>query len=323
MKNLVKYVQNIRARHMLWNAGDTIVMGVSGGPDSMCLFDVMLNIANKANLKLVVAHVNYGLRGKESKSDQKLVEQYAKKNGTICESLVCLENCGQNEKDWRNMRYDFFAKMTKKYTAECIVVAHTKNDQAETLLLHLLRGSGLNGLSGMRVRSENNIVRPLLTVERRDILAYCDNNEIPYNIDNSNMDTALTRNAIRNNLIPYLAKEFNPQIIDTLANTATIIADDYDFLVQQKDVFWQINTDNNNIIFSADIFLQKKPSQQRLSLRTMIQQMQKTLVDIENGLIEEMRIVIASTKSKHQIISTKNLKMMKKGDTVELDYCKD
>jgi tRNA(Ile)-lysidine synthase len=317
MKNLVKQVQNVNSRHLLWTEGDILILGVSGGPDSMCLFDIMCQIAKKRELTIIVAHINYGLRGDNSDDDQKKVEEYSKSQNIICETYIYTGK-DSDENTLRIVRYDFFAQLFKKYNASGILVAHTKNDQAETLLLHLLRGSGLQGLSGMKVKTQNNIIRPLLYVQRTDILKYCADNNIDYNIDKSNDEVFYVRNKVRNNLIPYLEKEFNPQIIDVLAKTTQTVAEDYDFLEKQNKTFWKYNSEDKKIIFSAKYFSKQHTSVQRYSLRTMILQISGNIMNIESGFVEELQKVLLSGKNKHQEITGKNLKMLRKGDIVEL-----
>ncbi len=315
MKNLVKHVQDVNSQKKMWQPTDVIIAGVSGGPDSMCMVDVLRKIAKKIGLTIVIAHVNYGLRGNDSINDEKLVQKYAQKYKIDCKTLVCEKKSSGSENEWRNIRYDFFKKTAKTYKTNKIAVAHTKNDQAETLLGHLIRGSGLQGLSGMRQNSNMGIIRPLLTVARSDVLKYCKENNISYNIDKTNKDIVFMRNRLRNKLIPELVKSYNPKIIDTLANTAIIIADDQNFLESLQEKFW--HEKDGVITFSTNKFLSKHPSQQRLALRTIIEQLRGSLVDIESGFIEELRKVISGTKNKHQFIYTKDLKMMKNNDTVE------
>ena len=318
MKNLIKHVQNNNFLHKMWHDGDVIVLGVSGGPDSMCLLDVLARIAKKELLTIVVAHVNYGLRGEDSINDQVLVEDMAKHYGFVCATKECLDMAKGSEVMWRKVRYDFFGELLDKYGASVVAVAHNKNDQAETLLLRLLRGSGLVGLSGMRWHSKTNIIRPFLNVSRDDILKYCKERSLPYNLDKTNNDNSYTRNNVRNNLLPYLEKEFNPKIIDVLANSAMTIADDYAVLRENVVVFWEYIEEDKKIIFATQEFLKEESSLQRLSLRIMIKVLRGTTKNIEKGFIEELRKIIASTKGKNQEFVGKNLKMVKKGGTVEL-----
>lgn len=322
MKSLVKHVQNVNALHGLWDRGGCIVVGVSGGPDSMCLLDVMAKIAKKENLMVIVAHVNYGLRGADSDKDQKLVEKTAEKYGFACEVKVCAEDIAHNENAWRTLRYEFFDEVRGRHDADVVAVAHNKNDQAETLLLHLLRGSGLAGLSGMQVCSSRGVTRPLLAVSRQDILEYCEKNDINYRTDASNESDVHMRNNIRNNLLPYLQEKYNPQIIDVLAGAALTIADDYAMVREKITVFWQYDDAKNTISFDATCFEQEHVAAQRLSIRMMIERLCGDTVNIEKGFVDELRKAVMSTKSKTQKVQGKDLKMLKKGDKVELVLCR-
>lgn len=322
MKNLVKHVQNMNALHSMWTDYDTIIIGVSGGPDSMCLLHVMMQIARKENLTLIVAHVNYGLRGHDSQRDQQLVEAVAYENELPCETLVTNRMTQNNEAHWRNIRYIFFEKLRNKYGAQHIAVAHNQNDQVETFLLHLLRGSGLTGLIGMRFVSSNDIVRPLLSVSRDMIIDYCTKHNVSYRTDHSNNDPTFARNRIRTKLLPYLQKNYNPQIISTIARTTEMIAEDMQALEKQIIDFWKINRTKNTITFIVQDFRNKNIAMQRRSLLRIIEILCDNTKDIEKGLVDEIRKLILSTKNKNQVFAGKNLKVHRKGDTVIFTCCK-
>ncbi|MCK4635287.1 MAG: tRNA lysidine(34) synthetase TilS [Candidatus Moranbacteria bacterium] len=318
MKNLVKYVQNTNSRHNLWKKGEGIILGVSGGADSMTLFHIFSILAKKENLKLIVAHVNYGFR-EDSYKDEKIVRDFAKKHNIPCEVLsnFKLDKKDCNENKWRQIRFDFFSQIKEKYQADKIVLAHTKNDQSETLLLHLLRGSGLNGLSAIRYK-RNNIIRPLLDISREDILKYIKENNISFAIDSSNMNTKFLRNKIRLELLPYLKKNYNENIINTLSQATKNIADDYNYLTDQQEIFWKINDEKTEISFSAQKFSKKHISEQKFSLRTMIFELLGHLQNIESGTIEEIRLLTLSSKNKSQVMQFKNLKIVRKGDIITM-----
>ncbi len=320
MKNLVKHVQNMNSLHDMWADFDTIIVGVSGGPDSMCLLHVMMQIAHKEHLTLVVAHVNYGLRGDAANADQMLVEQVAREYGLVWETLQIKENARGNEELWRTLRYDFFEALRIKYGAQKIAVAHNQNDQAETFLLHLLRGSGLTGLVGMRFVSCNHVIRPLLSVMRDDIFTYCDVQNISFHIDHTNADKKFTRNRVRADLLPYLQINYNPQIIVTLARTAEMMAEDAKILEEQIPVFWTENKTKKTVSFDIKKFKSYSVGLQRRSLLRMIIILCGHTKNIEKGFIDEMRKMILSTKNKDQVFIGKNLKMNRKGDTVICAY---
>jgi tRNA(Ile)-lysidine synthase len=320
MKNLIKYIQNINHRYSLWQKNEKIIVGVSGGSDSMALVNVLFKISQKENLQLIIAHINYGLRI-DSDLDEKIVKNFADQNKIHCEILkdLNLSSKDLNENSWRKIRYNFFSKLKEKYQADKIAIAHNQNDQVETFLLHLLRGSGLNGLKGMILKNEQ-IIRPFLNVKKPIIVKYCQDNNIQYATDSSNIDKKYLRNKVRLDLIPYLEKNYNQQIISTLTKTATNIADDYDFLTTHLEKFWQFDDIKRKIIFSAQKFYQQHISIQRQSLRMMILKLNNHLENVENGTIEELRILIRSQKNKKQMMNFKNLKIVKNNDIVSIEH---
>lgn len=316
MKNLVKHVQNMNAIHKMWNDFDTLIIGVSGGSDSMCLLHLMIGIARKEGLSLVIAHVNYGLRGKDSDADQALVEEVARVHDLPCEVLV-VDSVVHGEDQWRTIRYDFFEEIRQKYKARRIAVAHNQNDQAETFLLHFLRGSGLTGLVGMRFVSAHHVIRPILSVPRDDVRTYCVAHNVRFHEDKTNENVMYTRNRIRKELIPYLQERYNPQIVATIARTAEMIADDMRCINDTIPVFWTRKR-HDVVEFSFQTFSLLKTAVQRRTLLRIISELCGNTKDIEKGMIDEMRKVILSTKGKTQFFTGKNLKMIKKNDTVEL-----
>lgn len=319
MKNLIKHVENVNALHKLWKEGDTVIVGVSGGPDSMCLFDVLVKVAQKKNLKIIVAHVNYSLRGDDSKKDAELVQKISEKHNLLFELKDCSENCKKNENSWRVERYDFFKKLVQKHNAKSIAVAHNKNDQAETMLLHMLRGAGLAGMAGMQYKNDRGVIRPLLNVERSNILQYCKKNDIVYRIDESNENMDFMRNKVRGQIVPVLEESFGVNVVDVLARMGASVADDYAFIESTIKPFWE-KTSDNSTTFSVKTFQKLHNSQQRTAIRMMIEEVRGSVSDIEKGFIEEVRKIIFSTKGKNQEIFGKDLKITRKGDTVKLAY---
>lgn len=318
MKNLVKYVQNTNYRQNLWKRGEKIVLGVSGGPDSMVLLHVFSILAKKEDLKLIVAHVNYGFR-EDSSKDEQIVKDFAEKNNISFELLsnIKLDKKNHNENKWRQIRFNFFQKIKKEYKADKIALAHTKNDQAETLLIHLLRGSGLNGLSAMRYQRDD-IIRPLLDVSREEILEYIEENNIDFATDSSNKDIKFLRNKIRLELLPYLQQNYNEKIVDILSQATKNVADDYDYLANKQEKFWVFNSEKNQISFSVKKLAEKHISEQKFSLRMMIFDLLNSLEDIKTGTIEEIIKLSSSSKGKTQKMCFKNLKVVRKNDIITM-----
>ena len=308
MKNLIKTIQNTAFHHALWQKGAKLVLGVSGGPDSVCLLDIMSKIAPKADLQLIIAHINYGLRGKDSVADEKFVRQLADKYGIKIKVLVAKDK-KVTEESLRNVRYAFFEKVRKQNNFDAIAVAHNAADQVETFLMRVIRGAGLHGLSAMKYKN-GNIIRPLLEISRRDILEYLKKNNLKYRIDRTNSENLFLRNKVRNNLIPYLRNNFNPNIQKTIFNATLSIAEDADFL----SLFSKELTKEKTM--SVKKLLVLHPALQRRVLLHYVKNVKLDLKDINSGHIEEMLKALRSTKGKNQIVSLKGLKMARKGDKV-------
>lgn len=318
MKDLFKHVQNVNRTEHLWSQGDTLVLGVSGGSDSMTLLDLMLQCAKKDELTLIVTHVNYGLRGDDSDADEALVKAQC----TVHKVRFCVKRFTDtahkgSEAQWRKQRYDYFEEVRHEHTANHILVGHNANDQAETLLLHLLRGTGLNGLRGMQYHRDN-IVRPLLKVDKQQVIAYCKMYDIAFREDLSNRDRTLRRNRIRNELLPTLQKDYNNEIVRILSTTADHIANDYDYIGQMAQKCLPVKMDAMEVVFSARSYKTCHPSLQNMRLHQIISHLQKKEVNFTSRSIAELHKAIMSTKNKHQYVYMKGLKMERKGDTVRL-----
>ncbi len=301
----------------MWHDGATLIIGVSGGPDSMCLLDIMMRIARKEHLTIIVAHVNYHLRNADSNADEQLVAKTAKRYGMHYHTLHVKKNHSTSENALRKTRYAFFEELRIRYHACATIVAHTQNDQAETILLHLLRGTGLRGLRGMTFMSSTHIARPLLEVSRATVHDYLVAQDIPFRIDVTNTDLSYTRNRIRHHLIPYLARYYNPNIVATLARTAHILEHS-----TTPPPFWHIDHASHTTTFSAKHFASLSLPEQRNALHTIITALCDQSPHITKSHIDELRKIISSTKTKTPRFTSKHLKLTKKNDTVYLVHTK-
>ena len=187
----------------------------------MALLHALFLLHKKYHWQLAVAHVNYGLRGKESTLDAQLVETTAKKLGLPFYQLTKKSLSQKSEEALRTIRYTFFEELVKKYHFDAVVLAHHQDDQAETVLLRLIRGSGSLGLSAMQMK-RGIYVRPFLTFSKQEILHFLEQQNIPYRLDASNQERLYLRNKIRHELLPLLTT-YNPRIKSTLANTASTL----------------------------------------------------------------------------------------------------
>jgi len=309
--NLVKKIQENIFRHQLFGRGAKVVVGVSGGPDSVCLLDVLYKLKNKYDLEIIVAHVNYGLRGKDSEKDEALVKKLAEKYSLPIEIMGSGKwevGSGNLEEKLRKIRYDFFEQIRKKYQTDAIAVGHNLNDQAETVLMRILRGTGLRGLGAIKFKNDK-IIRPLLNIPRKEILSYLRKNKVLHRIDKTNLGTDFTRNKIRNKLLPYLEKNFNPNIQEILYKLSQSVADDYDF-INRFSREW-LGASKNLRVSGLN---RLHPAIQREVIRLAIKRHAPSLQEIESAHIEEILKIVKSGKSKRQKLKLKGLKIERKGD---------
>lgn len=193
----------------------SIVVACSGGPDSMCLLDLVTKLKDELNLNIIVAHVNHKLRS-ESEEEAKMVENYAKENNITFELLEITDYINGNftEEDARKRRYNFFNEIIKKYQASALLTAHHGDDLIETILMRLTRGSNLSGYIGIKEISQNEnykTLRPLLSITKDEIINYLKENNVPYRLDKTNEELKHTRNRYRHIVLPFLKKE-NPKV---------------------------------------------------------------------------------------------------------------
>lgn len=212
--------------------GETVVLAVSGGADSVGLLCGTEAIADNLNLRIVVAHFNHRLRGPASDRDADWVRRTGWRiaDSVVIDSAPALPaGVHASEESARDLRYEFLKESARRYNSRFVAVAHTADDQAETILHHVLRGTGITGLRGIpRIRPLDDritLVRPMLDMSRGDIVKWLGERRQTYRHDATNSDVRFTRNRIRNALLPQLATEFNPQIVPALLRLGRQVAD--------------------------------------------------------------------------------------------------
>lgn len=231
-----KVIQTIKKNKLIIN-GDKIVLGVSGGPDSISMLDILRKIKeeNIIQFDIVVAHINHLIR-EEAVEDEEYVKKYCEKNGIECYiKRIDVQELAQNKKigteeAGRKARYEFFDEISQKTSSNKIAVAHNKNDKIETIIMHVLRGSGTSGLIGIEPIRDNKYIRPLIECERKEIEEYCDNQKLEPRIDKTNFENEYTRNKIRNIVIPYIKMEFNPNIIETINRLSDVVKEEETYI---------------------------------------------------------------------------------------------
>jgi len=225
---MIQKVLSFTKQHHMIEQNDHIIIGVSGGADSVCLLTIMDKIKEEKNLKFTVVHVEHGIRGEDSLRDAKFVQELCDKMGIICLTYRCkaVEYARENgftvEEGARNLRYHYFLEALKQCEADKIAVAHNQNDVAETMLFHLTRGTGLRGLCGI-VPVRENIIRPLLCVSRAEIEEFLQLHGLKYCEDKTNFEMDYTRNKIRHQILPAM-EEINKKTVAHMYRTAEIAA---------------------------------------------------------------------------------------------------
>lgn len=237
--------------------GDQIVAGVSGGADSVFLFLVLAGLVKEYGLSLCAVHINHGIRGEEAMEDEKFTREFVQGLGYCCKVFykdipkLARDLKVTEEEAGRMYRYKCFEEVRSTLGYNKIAVAHHKDDQAETMLFQLLRGSGIKGLGGMRPLN-GNIIRPLLNTGRKSIEEALLSEGIEYCTDSTNASNKYARNIIRNNIIPYIAGNIQPAVTERLAGTAAQLRDIYDYIDKQAGKRYKEIVVEDNGICTAD-----------------------------------------------------------------------
>lgn len=273
---LAKVFQYIREQNLI-AVGDLVITGISGGPDSMALLDILIQLRPRLNFQLVVAHLNHGLRP-EAAAEEKFVSDYCRivqipfYSRQVDVQEIATREKKSLEEAGRECRYQYFAELAAKLGANRIATAHHRNDNAETVLLNIIRGSGIKGLRGIRPIN-GKIIRPLLCVTKNEIESYLGENCIEYCIDLSNYSTDYLRNRIRHNLLPLLEQNYNPRIVEGLNQLADIAAAENNAMETETARFWEqlvIKQETDEIILDAHRILQLHPAfQRRVIMKTL------------------------------------------------------
>lgn len=232
---MLKKVEDTLRKYKMVEPGDTVIAAVSGGADSMAMLHALYALREKFALKLHVCHLNHNLRGAESKRDLEFVRETARSLGlefkgrTLRAGTIPRGRAKSLQAEARARRLKFLDECMKKFKARKIAMGHTMDDQAETVLMRLIKGSGPGGLAGMRPKGAR-IIRPLFDLTREDVLRFLEDSNLDYVIDSSNLKADYLRNDLRLNLIPFLRERYNPNIVTGLCRTSRALARDDDFI---------------------------------------------------------------------------------------------
>ena len=304
---LIERVFGFVCRNNLILNGETVVVGVSGGPDSVCLLHLLVQLKERLGIVLHVAHLNHLLRGTESEADAEYVSTLASQMGVDAAieqrdvKSYQVEHRLSLEEAAREVRYRFFTDVAKSLGANRVALGHTAGDQAETILMRLIRGAGIYGLQGMQPLTEWEpfagsrlmVIRPLLDISRQEVEEYCQQHGLNPRTDSSNLSSSYFRNRIRHKLIPLL-RGYNPRISEALLRTADSLAVDCSFFEQQVSLVWdRVVTDaGGGFILNAQEISSLHPALQRYLLREIARRLLGSLKDIEWKHVEKMRAAL-------------------------------
>jgi len=288
--------------HNLVTPGDRILVAVSGGPDSIALLRLLHNLRNALKVTIVVAHLNHNLRGGESDGDALYVAELAQSMG------LPFSIGGRDVNEYRDrhkltleeaareVRYKYLAEVAADSASNLIAIGHTRNDNVETILMHMIRGAGMMGLKGLAPRTRRNvdgqnvtIIRPLLKIARNDIESYCSSLGLVTRTDSTNISMSALRNRIRLELLPLL-REYNPAVDEAFLRLSHIAGDELDYIDQKSEEAWEkiALRHGDVIVLERDGFDFLHPALQRSLLRRAAREIYGSLKDIEASHIEDI-----------------------------------
>lgn len=290
MKNKVL---NTIKKYNLIQENDKIVIGVSGGPDSMCLLHILNGLKEKLNFEIVVAHINHMIR-KEAEEETQYVKNFCDKLGIKCyiKRIDVIDKSNKEkigtEEAGRKARYDFFEEVLNIVNANKIATAHNENDNAETVLMNIFRGAGTSGLKGIEPIRDNKYIRPIIECERSEIEEYCRVNKLQPKIDKTNFENVYTRNKIRNVLIPEIKKQFNPNIIESLNKLSILSRQENNFIQEYAK-----NIMENELIVEKDLENLQQSRNEKQNNKICREQMQKEKIakdKLQKGQMQKNQI---------------------------------
>ncbi|MCK4244350.1 MAG: tRNA lysidine(34) synthetase TilS, partial [Candidatus Omnitrophica bacterium] len=307
MDLLPKVNQTIK-RYSLIEKGDRVLLGVSGGPDSVALLHLLSRLKKRLKFSLLLCHLNHGLR-KEAGEDARFVKELANSFSlpiTVGKRDLSKARKSSLEEKARDARYQFFAQVAKKYRVNRIALGHNLDDQAETILLRIIRGTGLLGLGGIKVKRslEDNpgvqIIRPLLKVGREQILDYLKERKLSFVTDSSNISPVYLRNRIRAELLPLLS-EYNPQIKESLAKLAIACQEDFAFIEKTAASFLDkiLKRKEQKLIIKIKEFSKTPQNLQKEILRVAIKSLAKKPLTF--SAIESLQSLITKGKGRSSL----------------------
>jgi tRNA(Ile)-lysidine synthase len=294
---MLEIVRKTIADNRLLQNGDHVLVAVSGGPDSVALLRILEILSGEYSLKITVAHLNHGLRGKEGDREEEFVRALSnKKNLPFISEKVNIgelrgKNGGSLEETGRRERYRFLNETAELCGATKVATGHHRDDQVETFFMNLFRGSGLDGLKGIAPIRDSYLIRPLLYVNRAAIFEFLDIEGLPFMTDSSNADQSFLRNSIRNWLLPELTRRYNPRLAAGISHTTEIIRLEEDYMqdvVEKLVAFWGINPADSEIAVPLTEFYQQHQAIQARMVKFLLEGMTPSQNGIGHRHIESV-----------------------------------
>jgi len=301
-KSLIAKVEKAIVENELIAKDEVVILGLSGGSDSVCLFEILNILKEKLDFKLMAAHYNHRLRGGESEQDEKFVEKICKeKNIPLFIGRAKRANALKTEESARDARYFFFETILFENRGDKFALAHHANDVAETFLMRLVRGGGLKGLSSIAM-ARDQYIRPLLFVEKNEITQFLSENKIKYRNDSSNTDENFLRNQFRQTIIPQL-ENINPQLVKNISSLSDQISDDYQYLeALSQEILAEIIEfqDDEEVVLNREKWLGLASPMKKMTLRQAIEEI-GTLKNISHKHLDEVcRMLEKGEGKKHK-----------------------
>ena len=321
---MIERVRQTIKDSMMLNSGDKVIVAVSGGPDSMCLLHILYSLKEELNIELAAAHVNHCLRGEEADADEEYVRKFCNSIGVeFYSKRVDIHNYAKErnlscETAGREVRYDFFNELFHKLKAQKIALAHNANDQAETVLMRIMRGAGMEGLVGIKPVRDNIYIRPIINILRKDIEAYCSENNLGARIDKSNLENIYNRNKVRLELIPYIQDNFNKDIVNTLVRLSQTVSKDNEYLDRMASERYQLYGNNvgGRVLIRKEAFGEPEAILTRI-LRIALFKLTGTLKNFDKLHIYEI-IDIAGRSTGKKAILPNNVVALNSYEHIEL-----
>lgn len=292
---MIDKVLNTIKTNDMFKVGDKVIVAVSGGPDSICLLHVLYSLRESLGITLVVAHVNHCLRGEEADKDEEYVKEFCKARDIKC--FIKREDVHRISKErgiscemaGRDVRYNFFSELLENVKGQKIAIAHNANDQAETVLMRIMRGTGMEGIIGIRAVRDNIFVRPIINITRKEIERYCEENKLQPRIDKTNLENIYARNKVRLELIPYIENNFNPDIIEALNRLSQTIKVDNEYIneIALQTYREYCKRDKNKVIINSEAFSQHEAILTRI-IREALKAVRGSLYNLDKNHIYDI-----------------------------------